>query len=126
MGFLDKLKEGADQAKELAGQAVDRARDEAKELNLKRQIAGAEGDLGRATFELLEQGAVSHAALSEPAERVRTLRAELTAIQEAQESDGETGESADSAGEEQARTDDAATQAGAGDTASGPGSGTPS
>jgi hypothetical protein len=106
MGFLDKLKEGADQAKGLANQAVDRARDEAKELNLKRQIAGAEGELGRAAFELVDEGAVSHPSLEEPAERIRTLRAELAALQEGRGTgqDGTGGETETQAGAEEAAT----------------------
>lgn len=90
MGFLDKLREGADQAKELAGQAVDRAKEEAKELQLKRQISAAEGELGRLAFALVDQGAISHPSLSGPAERIRALRGELTELQARQGSGGDT------------------------------------
>jgi hypothetical protein len=77
MGFLDRLKEGAGQAKELAGQAVDRAKEEAKELQLKREIGQAQGDLGRTVFDLAEKGELSHAALGGHVERIRALQAEL-------------------------------------------------
>jgi hypothetical protein len=80
MGLLDRLKEGADQAMGLAGQAVDRARDEAKDLNLKRQLGSAQEDLGRITFELVEEGAVSHPKLTPAVERIRALREESAAV----------------------------------------------
>lgn len=84
MGFLDKLKEGAGQAKDLAGQAVDRAKDEAKELNLKRQVGNAEEELGRVAFRLVEQGAISHPDLAAGVEQIRSLKAELEALQASQ------------------------------------------
>jgi len=81
VGFLDKLKEGAEQAKEMAGQAVDRAKEEARELNLKRQIANAEEELGRAAFNLVESGEVTHAKLTPGVQRISDLAAELAALE---------------------------------------------
>ena len=46
MGIVDKVKQGAGQAMTMASQAAERAKDEAKELNLKRQISNEEQRLG--------------------------------------------------------------------------------
>jgi hypothetical protein len=98
VGFLDKLKEGAEQAKEMAGQAVDRAKEEARELNLKRQIANAEEELGRAAFDLVDQGAVSHPQLAEGVEAIRRLRAELAGLQASQKGEQPGGQPSEQPG----------------------------
>ena len=84
MGFLDKLKEGAGQAKDMAVAAAERAKDEAKELNLKRQIANEQEALGAKAFELAEQGAIAHAELEPHLGKLRELTAELEAHQSAE------------------------------------------
>ncbi len=105
MGLLDKLKEGADQAMGLAGQAVDRARDEAKELSLKRQLGSAQEDLGRIALELVEEGALTHPKLAPAVDRVRALREELAAV-----SAGRTAETAKTAEEKQPASSSARSQ----------------
>lgn len=79
MGFLDKLKEGAEQAKELAAAAAERAKDEAKEVNLKRQLGHEQEALGEKAYSLAEQGAISHADLEPHVTKIRELTAELEA-----------------------------------------------
>jgi hypothetical protein len=84
MGFLDKVKQGAEQAKTMASHAAERAKEEAKELNLKRQISNEEEALGRVVFGLVERGELSHAEVTPGVERIRALRAELEEIQTGQ------------------------------------------
>jgi chromosome segregation ATPase len=81
VGFLDKLKEGAGQAKELAQQAAERAKEEAKELQLKRQLSNEYEALGREVFSLVESGEVTHAKLTPGVQRISDLAAELAALE---------------------------------------------
>lgn len=85
MGLLDKVKAGA-------GQAIDKAKEEAKELQLKRELNNAYEDLGKATFERLESGEVTAPGLSERADKVRSVKAQLAVLQAGDKSsdDGET------------------------------------
>src|SRR5262245_46565384 len=83
MGIVDKLKVGAGQAKTLAVNAAERAKDEAKEINLKRQVSNEEQQLGSIVVQLVERGEVSHAELAPGVERVKALRAEVEARQSA-------------------------------------------
>ena len=87
-GFMDKLKAGAEQAKGLAGQAAgqakdfagdaaSRAKEEAKELQVKRELGQAYDDLGKAAYELWEDGQLDHPHLESRARRVKALRDQL-------------------------------------------------
>ncbi|MCC6223377.1 MAG: hypothetical protein IT201_07790 [Thermoleophilia bacterium] len=84
MGFLDKAKEVAGQAavkgKELAGEAAQKAKEEAKELQLKRDLNNAYEDLGKTAFDLADQGQIASDGLAAGVERIRSLRAELDAL----------------------------------------------
>lgn len=84
MGIVDKLKQGAEQAKTMAAQAAERAKEEARELNLKRQINNEEEQLGSIVVGLVERGEVSHAELQPGVERIKALRAELEALRAGQ------------------------------------------
>jgi hypothetical protein len=84
MGILDKVKQGAEQAKTMATQAAERAKEEAKELNLKRQINNEEQQLGATAVNLAERGEISHAEIGPSIERIKALRAELEEIQRRQ------------------------------------------
>jgi hypothetical protein len=101
MGFLDKLKAGAGEAADLAGQAAGQAKDlagktaarakqEARELQLKRDLDEAFDDLGQAAYGLWEQGEISSPHLESRARRIKTLREELDALEggDGDESDG--------------------------------------
>jgi hypothetical protein len=103
MGFVDKLKAGAEQAKDLAGQAAAKAKEEAKELALKRELGQEEGELGRKTFDLVESGALSHPDLAETVERIRSLKEELAAL-DREESDEEAAQSSAGAADEPPRS----------------------
>ena len=76
MGFLDKVREQAEQA------AV-KAREGMEELQTKRELGQAYGDLGRTAFELVERGELSHVELNAGVERVRSLKAQLESEQPA-------------------------------------------
>jgi hypothetical protein len=81
MGIVDKLKQGAEQAKTMAAQAAERAKEEARELNLKRQINNEEEQLGSIVVGLVERGEISHAELQPGVDRIKALRAELETAQ---------------------------------------------
>ncbi len=70
MGFLDKAKAAAEQA-------ATRAKETAGELQTKRELGQVYDELGRKTFELVEAGELSSAALVPLVERIRALNAQL-------------------------------------------------
>ncbi len=87
-GFMDKLKAGAEQAKELAGQAAvqakdlageaaSRAKDEAKDLQVKRELGQAYDDLGQTAYELWDKGELTHPHLESRGRRIRSLKEQL-------------------------------------------------
>ena len=70
MGFLDSAKAAAEQA-------VTKAKETADELQTKRELGQAYGELGRTTFDLVEGGQVAAPPLEPLVERIRTLKAHL-------------------------------------------------
>jgi hypothetical protein len=68
MGFLDKAKAAAEQA-------TARAKEGVEDLQTKRDLSQAYGDLGKLTFDLVEKGELQHADLTGPVETIRGLRA---------------------------------------------------
>jgi hypothetical protein len=116
MGFIDKLKAGAGeaaglagqaagQAKDLAGKTATRAKQEARELQLKRDLSDAYDDLGRAAFELWEAGDITSPLLESRAGRVKNLRDQLdeldTESADDDEDEGGAVSAAETAGEAQ-------------------------
>jgi hypothetical protein len=77
MGFLDKAKQAAEQAKTAASQAADRANDAVEDVQTKRELTKAYGDLGEVAFKLADAGTISHPELEEHVTRVRDLQARL-------------------------------------------------
>ncbi len=73
MGFLDKVKS-------VTEQAAARAKEEVQELQAKRELAAAYGDLGKTAFDLAEKGELSNPALTGGVERIRKRKAELEAM----------------------------------------------
>ena len=67
MGFLDKAKAAAEQATAMAKEG-------AQDLQTKRDLSGAYGDLGKLTYELADKGELTHPQLDELVGRIRTLR----------------------------------------------------
>jgi hypothetical protein len=68
MGFLDKAKAAAEQAAAKAKEGVE-------DVQVKRELGQAYGELGKATFELVEKGGLSHPGLEEVVTRIRELNA---------------------------------------------------
>ncbi len=66
MGFLDKAKAAAEQAAVKAKEGVE-------EVQAKRDLSQAYGDLGRAAYRLVSAGEISHPELLPLAERVSRL-----------------------------------------------------
>ena len=72
--FLNRLKDAT-------ATVATRAKEGVEELQTKHELSQAYGDLGRATADLVESGAVSHPELSERVEKIRALKAQLEAAQ---------------------------------------------
>jgi hypothetical protein len=72
MGLLDKAMAAAEQA-------AMKAKETADELQTKRALGQAYGELGQKTFELISSGEVSAPELEPLAERVRALKSQLEA-----------------------------------------------
>jgi hypothetical protein len=77
MGFMDKLKSGAEQLKEASGQAAERAKIEVAELKVKREVNAEYDVLGEKAYALADSGAISHPDLNASVEKIRKLKAEL-------------------------------------------------
>jgi hypothetical protein len=75
--FLNRLKDATNTV-------ATRAREEVEELQTKHELSQAYGDLGRATAELIESGAVSHPDLVSRVEKIHALKAKLEASQAAE------------------------------------------
>jgi hypothetical protein len=71
MGFLDKAKAAAEQAAAKAKEGVD-------DVQAKRGLSQAYGELGKVAYGLIESGAITHAQLDEAAARVRAAHAKPT------------------------------------------------
>ena len=70
--FLNRLKDAT-------STVATRAREGVEELQTKHELSQAYGDLGRATADLVESGAVSHPDLAARVEKIRALKAQLEA-----------------------------------------------
>jgi hypothetical protein len=95
MGFLDKLKAGAGEAADLAGKTAGQAKDlaektagrakqEARELQLNRELGDAYDDLGRTAYDLWERGQISSPLLESRAGRIKSIRQQLDEVQQDQ------------------------------------------
>ncbi|HLY87214.1 MAG TPA: hypothetical protein VKO84_12010 [Gaiellaceae bacterium] len=67
MSFFNKAKQAAEQA-------ATKAREGVEDVQQKRELGQAYGDLGRAAFELVESGEISHPKLEATTAQIRTLR----------------------------------------------------
>jgi hypothetical protein len=76
MGLLDKAKGAAEQA-------ARKAKEGAGQVQTKRELSHAYGELGRTTFDLVENGELANSRLSPTVERIRTLKAQLEPEQHA-------------------------------------------
>lgn len=85
MGFVDKLKAGAEQAS-------NKARETAQEVQTKRELSQAYSDLGKTAFGLADRGDISHGDLSAGVDHIKELQTRLS-------DDGGSSESSDSSDE---------------------------
>jgi hypothetical protein len=60
-------------AKQAAEQAAAKAREGVEDVQQKRELSQAYGELGRAAFDLLESGEISHPRLEATAVQIRAL-----------------------------------------------------
>ena len=78
MGFMDKLKAGAEEVKVGAGEATARARDTVQEAQLRRDLAQAYTELGRTTYTLVDEGSLQDERLDREVQRIRDLGVQLS------------------------------------------------
>jgi hypothetical protein len=78
MGLLDKAKQAAEQA-------ATRAKEGVEEVQTKRELSQAYGELGKSVFELAEHGELSDPRLDAGVAKIRTLNAKLEAEGDAPE-----------------------------------------
>jgi hypothetical protein len=69
MGFLDKAKAAAEQAASKAKEGIE-------DVQAKRELGQAYGELGQKTHELVSSGAFSHPALTELVDKISALKAQ--------------------------------------------------
>jgi hypothetical protein len=69
MGFLDKAKAAAEQATTKAKEGVE-------EVQTKREISQTYAELGRATYDLVRSGELSHPKIDPLADKLRQLLAD--------------------------------------------------
>jgi hypothetical protein len=70
MGFLDKAKAAAEQA-------ANRANETVADVQTKRELTKAYGELGETAFKLADAGSISHPELEAQVTRIRELQAKL-------------------------------------------------
>jgi hypothetical protein len=69
MGFLDKAKAAAEQAATKAKEGIE-------DVQTKRELGQAYGELGQKTYELFTTGALSHPELTPLVEKITALKAQ--------------------------------------------------
>src|SRR5579862_693984 len=70
MGLLDKAKQAAEQAATKAKEGVE-------DVQQKRELSQAYGELGKTTFELVDSGEISHPKFEATVAQIRTLNEKL-------------------------------------------------
>jgi BMFP domain-containing protein YqiC len=66
-----------DRAKQAAEQAATKAKEGVEDVQTKRELNAAFGDLGTKTFELVDAGGLAKPELDELVAKIRTLKAKL-------------------------------------------------
>jgi hypothetical protein len=77
MGFMDKLKAGAEEVKAGAGEATARARDTVHEAKVSHDLVQAYTELGRTTYRLVDEGSLRDERLDHAVQRIRDLGTQL-------------------------------------------------
>jgi len=72
MSFFDK-------AKQAANQAVAKTKEGVEDVQQKRELGQAYGELGKTTFELIESGEISHPRFEATVAKIRDLNEKLAA-----------------------------------------------
>lgn len=72
MSFFDK-------AKQAANQAAAKAKEGVEDVQQKRELGQAYGDLGKTAFELIESGEISHPQFEATVATIRDLNEKLSA-----------------------------------------------
>jgi hypothetical protein len=80
--FFDRLKEAT-------GVVATRAREGIEDLQTRQELSRAYSDLGRRIVELVETGEVTHPELTAAVEKIKSLKAELEATKEDDQSAAE-------------------------------------
>jgi outer membrane murein-binding lipoprotein Lpp len=70
MSFFNKAKQAAEQA-------AARVQEGVEDVQQKRELSQAYGELGKTAFTLLESGEISHASLEASAAKIRELNAKI-------------------------------------------------
>jgi hypothetical protein len=83
MGFLDKAKAAAEQA-------ANRANETVADVQTKRELTKAYGELGETAFKLADSGSISHPELEPQVTRIRELQAKLAEDEAAAGGNGDT------------------------------------
>ena len=78
MGFMDKLKAGAEEVKVGAGEATARARDTVHEARVSHDLVQAYTELGRTTYRLVDEGSLRDERLDHAVQRIRDLGTQLS------------------------------------------------
>ena len=76
MGLLDKIKDNIQETANLAKEGLE-------DLQTKRELGSAYGDLGKKAFDLVDQGKLQSPELGVEVDKIRKLKAELEAEEQA-------------------------------------------
>jgi hypothetical protein len=66
-----------DRAKQVAGQAASKAKDELEDAQTRRELSQAYDALGKLAFELVSSGELTDERLNAEVDRIKTLKAKL-------------------------------------------------
>jgi hypothetical protein len=77
MGWMDKLKAGAEEVKTGAGEATARARETVHEAQVRQELQNAYTELGRTTYTLVDEGSLKDERLDYAVGRIRELGSQL-------------------------------------------------
>jgi hypothetical protein len=77
MGWMDKLKAGAQEVRTGAGEATTRARETVHDAQVTRELQSAYTELGRTTYTLVDEGSLRDERLDHAVARIRELGSQL-------------------------------------------------
>ena len=81
-----------DKAKAAAEQAVAKTKEGVEEVQTKRDLSTAYGELGKKTFDLVEAGELDRPELAELVEKITTLKTKLADVPEGEAAEAEQPE----------------------------------